>query len=157
MKSARINFGQPRSEYVAEVNDQGEAISFRNQDTDTEYIGGGSGLPDISAGDAGKVLTVSDELAAEWASNVIVIDAVDTGAAYVNETAPSINTLLEYYLSGKTILIRVLNTDHEPIRITQLITFEYSDKRFHSIAVEDIIYWEAITSPDAPGISYYYD
>lgn len=72
MKSARINFGQPNSEYIAEVNDQGEAISFRNQDTDTEYIGGGGGLPDISAGDAGKVLAVSDELAAEWVSPALV-------------------------------------------------------------------------------------
>ena len=35
--------------------------------------GGGSGLPDISDGDAGKVLAVSDELAAEWVSNPVNI------------------------------------------------------------------------------------
>lgn len=46
MKSARINFGLPNSEYIAEVNDSGEGISFRNQDTETEYIGGGGGESD---------------------------------------------------------------------------------------------------------------
>lgn len=43
MKSARINFGLPNSEYIAEVNDSGEGISFRNQDTGVEYVGGGGG------------------------------------------------------------------------------------------------------------------
>lgn len=43
MKSARINFGQPNTEYKLEINDAGEATSCYNQDTDTEYIGGGGG------------------------------------------------------------------------------------------------------------------
>ena len=57
MKSARINFGIPQSEYVAEVNDQGEAISFRNQDTGNEYVGGGgtiSGLCTLTDGTLDK-------------------------------------------------------------------------------------------------------
>lgn len=41
MKSARINFGQPNTEYKLEINEAGEATSCYNQDTDTEYIGGG--------------------------------------------------------------------------------------------------------------------
>ena len=43
MKSARINFGQPNTEYKLEINDAGEATSCYNQDTETEYIGGGGG------------------------------------------------------------------------------------------------------------------
>ena len=43
MKSARINFGQPNTEYILKINDAGEATSCYNQDTDTEYIGGGGG------------------------------------------------------------------------------------------------------------------
>lgn len=43
MKGARINFGVPNSEYVLLANDNGEAVSLKNQDTDTEYIGGGAG------------------------------------------------------------------------------------------------------------------
>ena len=43
MKSARINFGQPNTEYKLEINEAGEATSCYNQDTDTEYIGGGGG------------------------------------------------------------------------------------------------------------------
>jgi len=63
MKSARINFGLPNSEYIAEVNDQGEAISFRNQDTDTEYIGGGGGGGDFDT--ATGDLTITGGLVAE--------------------------------------------------------------------------------------------
>lgn len=43
MKSARINFGQPNTEYKLEINEAGEATSCYNQDTETEYIGGGGG------------------------------------------------------------------------------------------------------------------
>ena len=43
MKGARINFGVPNSEYVLLANDNGEAVSLKNQDTNTEYIGGGGG------------------------------------------------------------------------------------------------------------------
>lgn len=43
MKSARINFGIPESEYIVQVDDTGAAISCYNQDTETEYIGGGGG------------------------------------------------------------------------------------------------------------------
>lgn len=42
MKSARINFGIPESEYIVQVDDTGAATSCYNQDTDTEYIGGSS-------------------------------------------------------------------------------------------------------------------
>ena len=42
MKSARIDFGIPDSEYILEVDDSGAATSLVNQDTDTEYVGGGS-------------------------------------------------------------------------------------------------------------------
>lgn len=42
--SARINFGVPSSEYILKANKlTGAAISCYNQDTDTEYIGGGGG------------------------------------------------------------------------------------------------------------------
>lgn len=41
MKSARINFGIPESEYILEVDDSGAATSLVNQDTGTEYVGGG--------------------------------------------------------------------------------------------------------------------
>lgn len=43
MKSAGINFGLPNTEYILKINDAGEATSCYNQDTDTEYIGGGGG------------------------------------------------------------------------------------------------------------------
>lgn len=43
MRSARINFGQPHTEYKLEINEAGEATSCYNQDTETEYIGGGGG------------------------------------------------------------------------------------------------------------------
>lgn len=43
MRSARINFGLPKSEYIVEVDDTGAAVSCRNQDTNTEYVGGGGG------------------------------------------------------------------------------------------------------------------
>lgn len=43
MKGARINFGVPNSEYVLLADDDGVAVSLKNQDTDTEYIGGGGG------------------------------------------------------------------------------------------------------------------
>ena len=49
-----------------------KTATVKNLVTGETYAGGGEGLPDISAGDAGKVLAVSDELAAEWASNVII-------------------------------------------------------------------------------------
>ena len=42
-KSARINFGIPDSEYIVKVDDTGAATSCYNQDTDTEYVGGGGG------------------------------------------------------------------------------------------------------------------
>lgn len=42
--SARINFGVPNSEYILKANKlTGAAISCYNQDTGTEYIGGGGG------------------------------------------------------------------------------------------------------------------
>ena len=41
MKGARINFGVPNSEYVLLADDDGVAVSLKNQDTDTEYVGGG--------------------------------------------------------------------------------------------------------------------
>ena len=41
MKSARINFGIPDSEYIVQVDDTGAATSCYNQDTETEYVGGG--------------------------------------------------------------------------------------------------------------------
>lgn len=41
MKSARINFGIPNSEYIVQVDDTGAATSCYNQDTETEYVGGG--------------------------------------------------------------------------------------------------------------------
>lgn len=44
MKSARINFGIPESEYIMEVDDSGAATSLVNQDTGTEYVGGGGDL-----------------------------------------------------------------------------------------------------------------
>lgn len=43
MKSAGINFGIPDSEYIVRVDSSGAATSCYNQDTDTEYIGGGGG------------------------------------------------------------------------------------------------------------------
>ena len=47
MKSARINFGQPNTEYKLEINDAGEATSCYNQDTETEYIGGGGEVYEV--------------------------------------------------------------------------------------------------------------
>lgn len=46
MKGAKINFGVPNSEYVLLADDNGVAVSLKNQDTDTEYIGGGGGSSD---------------------------------------------------------------------------------------------------------------
>ena len=43
MKSARINFGKANSEYVMKIDDNGAATSLVNQDTNTEYVGGGGG------------------------------------------------------------------------------------------------------------------
>lgn len=43
MKSARINFGIPGSEYILKVDHSGAATSLVNQDTGTEYVGGGGG------------------------------------------------------------------------------------------------------------------
>ena len=54
MKSARINFGLPNTEYIVRVNNDGEATSCYNQDTETEYIGGGGG-----GGGAGEEVTVN--------------------------------------------------------------------------------------------------
>lgn len=48
MKSARINFGQPNTEYKLEINDAGEATSCYNQDTETEYIGGGGDFSTVA-------------------------------------------------------------------------------------------------------------
>lgn len=49
-KSAGINFGIPESEYRLRVDDTGAATSCYNQDTDTEYIGGGgdSGIKKVT-------------------------------------------------------------------------------------------------------------
>lgn len=64
MKSARINFGQPNTEYKLEINEAGEATSCYNQDTETEYIGGGGGgNPDFDT--ATGNLTITGGLAAE--------------------------------------------------------------------------------------------
>lgn len=42
--SARINFGMPYTEYILRIDKlTGEAVSCYNQDTNTEYIGGGGG------------------------------------------------------------------------------------------------------------------
>lgn len=41
MRSARFNFGLPSSEYIVEVDNTGTAVSCKNQDTNTEYVGGG--------------------------------------------------------------------------------------------------------------------
>ena len=59
MKGARINFGVPNSEYVLLADDDGAAVSLKNQDTDTEYIGGGGG--DFST--AILTLVADDDLA----------------------------------------------------------------------------------------------
>ena len=48
MKSARINFGVPNSEYVLLADDNGEAVSLKNQDLNTEYIGGGGVFATVS-------------------------------------------------------------------------------------------------------------
>lgn len=48
-RSAGINFGVPNSEYRLRIDPvTGEALSCYNQDTDTEYIGGGGGDSDYS-------------------------------------------------------------------------------------------------------------
>ena len=73
MKSARINFGQPNTEYKLEINEAGEATSCYNQDTDTEYIGGGGG-GDFST--AVVTMNVTEESGAGTTeiSNAIVVD-----------------------------------------------------------------------------------
>ena len=70
MKGARINFGVPNSEYVLLANDNGEATSLKNQDTGTEYIGGGSS--DFST----ATLTVTFNVAgfAVWVPNLFQED-----------------------------------------------------------------------------------
>lgn len=47
-KSAGINFGIPDSEYIVRVDDTGAATSCYNQDTDTEYVGGGGDTVEIA-------------------------------------------------------------------------------------------------------------
>ena len=55
MRSARINFGLPESEYIVEVDNTGAAVSCKNQDTNTEYVGGGG---DFSTAE----VTINNEL-----------------------------------------------------------------------------------------------
>ena len=64
-----------------------KTATVKNLVTGETYAGGGEGLPDISAGDAGKVLTVSNELAAEWAapkSGLISFDGEKLNKSYNN-------------------------------------------------------------------------
>lgn len=63
-KSARINFGIPESEYIVQVDDTGAATSCYNQDTDTEYIGGGGG-GDFSTAEV-NVTVVPGDLIPLW-------------------------------------------------------------------------------------------
>jgi hypothetical protein len=81
MKGARINFGVPNSEYVLLADDDGVAVSLKNQDTDTEYIGGG-GSSDFStakltivrntAGFAVYVPNLSQEDDDIWYDSIVV-------------------------------------------------------------------------------------
>lgn len=81
--------------------------------------GGGSGLPDISAGDAGKVLAVSDELAAEWVANPVNILTVTEGTLNA-----SYNDLMSM-LQNNTIpyTVDVFNDDGEIY--TRLLRLQY--------------------------------
>lgn len=83
MKGARINFGVPNSEYVLLADDDGVAVSLKNQDTDTEYIGGGGDYITITSQYYGELIIaeVSAPVTAESAVlSVIKIDIPEIDA-----------------------------------------------------------------------------
>ena len=97
-KSARINFGIPDSEYIVKVDDSGAATSCYNQDTDTEYVGGGGG---------GDFTEITITLNVDTASSEIgfVLQDTDNGFlwAYIKSGSDLIITPDYYELSiGQT-------------------------------------------------------
>ena len=96
MKGARINFGVPKSEYVLLANDNGEATSLKNQDTGTEYIGGGSS--DFST----ATLRLINGTGITLGLNVAYTDSFDE----YNFSSALINTVLSDDVSYNVILYK---------------------------------------------------
>lgn len=104
MKSARINFGIPDSEYIMEVDDSGAATSLVNQDTNTEYVGGGGG-GNFSTAQVTFVGATSEK-------NIIVYGAIaaemgDSGASYAEELVRD-NTNLSLILYKGFAMVTIL-------------------------------------------------
>ena len=80
MKSARINFGIPESEYILEVDDSGAATSQVNQDTGDEYVGAGNYSETYEG--TGNALFGNDGLSAYTTEEQFLADVVN-GNIYV--------------------------------------------------------------------------
>ena len=100
MKSARINFGIPESEYIMEVDDSGAATSLVNQDTGTEYVGGGGG-GDIPEGYAAILFNTEEGI--------------------LDKTWNEINTIFSDLGIGKVVIIPDNYLDYVSTFISQVI------------------------------------
>lgn len=112
--------------------------------------GGGSGLPDISAGDAGKVLAVSNELAAEWvAAPVFIVNVVE---GTLDKTWAEIFAALS---SGKIAIIPQANAEAKfaAPNIIEVATFDneaVKGYRIHIFGWDGGSGYEAATENDYP-------
>lgn len=79
-KSAGINFGLPNTEYIVRINNDGEATSCYNQDTDTEYIGGGGG------GDCFITNDVEGTLDKTWQEIHDALENLGIGKVFIYQT-----------------------------------------------------------------------
>lgn len=98
--SARINFGIPNSEYILRVDNRtGKAFSCYNQDTNTEYIGGGGGGDsDFSTAEVTitnnnvNEIPVSDYLILENVDENFSVIRTTTDGASITDTPVTIST-----------------------------------------------------------------
>lgn len=98
--SARINFGVPSSEYILKANKlTGAAISCYNQDTDTEYIGGGG---DSGFGTA-EVTITNNNVNEISVSDYLILENVDENFSVIHTTPDDVSitdspvTISTYY------------------------------------------------------------
>ena len=96
-----------------------KTATVKNLVTGETYAGGGEGLPDISAGDAGKILTVSDELAAEWAANPVFMVTNTDGTLNVSYNS------LKNMLQNGIIPYLILNFEDEGEETVYLMRLQY--------------------------------
>lgn len=105
---------------------------------ETYASGSGEGLPDISAGDAGKVLAVSDQLAAEWVAPhmLLTVGALEDSMLPLGVTNGEIKNALE---AGKNITV-IFPTDcpfypGSTARITGIYKTDNGDNYFPMLIV----------------------